>query len=35
MTVARVLERRGHRDVAVLRGGHTTWSAHHQATAAR
>lgn len=35
MTAASVLERRGHRDVAVLRGGYTTWTAHHQATAAR
>jgi 3-mercaptopyruvate sulfurtransferase SseA len=30
-----VLERRGHRDVAVLRGGYTAWTAHRQATTAR
>ena len=35
MTAASVLARRGHRDVAVLRGGYTAWTAHHQATAAR
>ncbi len=33
MTAASVLERRGHRDVAVLRGGYTAWTAL-QATAA-
>jgi hydroxyacylglutathione hydrolase len=35
MTGASVLERRGHRDVAVLRGGYTAWTAHRQATTAR
>jgi len=35
MTGASVLERRGHRDVAVVRGGYTAWSAHHQAATAR
>jgi glyoxylase-like metal-dependent hydrolase (beta-lactamase superfamily II)/rhodanese-related sulfurtransferase len=31
MTAASVLERRGHRDVAVLRGGYTAWTTHHTA----
>lgn len=35
MTGASVLERRGHRDVAVLRGGYNAWTAFHQAPAAR
>ena len=35
MTAASVLERRGHRDVGVLRGGYNAWTAHHQATTAR
>lgn len=35
MTAASVLERRGHRDVAVLRGGYNAWSAHHETAAAR
>jgi glyoxylase-like metal-dependent hydrolase (beta-lactamase superfamily II)/rhodanese-related sulfurtransferase len=35
MTGASVLERRGHRDVAVLRGGHNAWTAHHQAATDR
>lgn len=35
MTGASVLERRGHRDVAVLRGGYTAWSTHRETTTAR
>jgi hydroxyacylglutathione hydrolase len=35
MTGASVLERRGHRDVAVLRGGYTAWTAHHEPTTTR
>lgn len=35
MTAASLLERRGHRDVAVLHGGYNAWTAHHRATAAR
>lgn len=35
MTGASVLERRGLRDVAVLRGGYTAWSARAQAATAR
>jgi glyoxylase-like metal-dependent hydrolase (beta-lactamase superfamily II)/rhodanese-related sulfurtransferase len=35
MTGASVLERRGHRDVAVLRGGYTAWTAHREARTAR
>jgi glyoxylase-like metal-dependent hydrolase (beta-lactamase superfamily II)/rhodanese-related sulfurtransferase len=35
MTAASVLERRGHRDVAVLRGGYTAWTAHHRTHAVR
>jgi glyoxylase-like metal-dependent hydrolase (beta-lactamase superfamily II)/rhodanese-related sulfurtransferase len=35
MTAASVLERRGHRDVAVLRGGYTAWTASHRAIAGR
>lgn len=35
MTAASVLERCGHRDVVVLRGGRTTWTAHNQATSGR
>jgi glyoxylase-like metal-dependent hydrolase (beta-lactamase superfamily II) len=35
MTAASVLERRGHGDVAVLRGGYTAWTAYQQATSAR
>jgi glyoxylase-like metal-dependent hydrolase (beta-lactamase superfamily II)/rhodanese-related sulfurtransferase len=35
MTGASVLERRGHGDVAVVRGGYTAWSADHPATEPR
>lgn len=35
MTAASVLERRGHPDVAVLHGGYTAWTAHHQAATPR
>jgi rhodanese-related sulfurtransferase len=35
MTGASVLERRGHPDVAVLRGGYNAWTAHHQPTVVR
>jgi hydroxyacylglutathione hydrolase len=35
MTDASVPERRGRRGVAVLRGGYTAWSAHHETKPAR
>jgi hydroxyacylglutathione hydrolase len=35
MTAASILDRRGHRDIAVLRGGYTAWSAHRAEVAAR
>jgi hydroxyacylglutathione hydrolase len=35
MTGASVLERRGHRDVAVVRGGYTAWTTYHHVPATR